>query len=66
MTRHEWRNIHFYFALFFLTLMVVHILLHWSWIKGYFKSLLGMRRKTSGQTWIFLDSVSPKRIIGLF
>jgi len=47
MTRHEWGDIHFYFALFFLALMVMHIVLHWSWIKNYFKSLLGIGRKTS-------------------
>jgi hypothetical protein len=49
MTRHEWGNIHFYFALFFLALMVVHIVLHWGWIKSYFKSLLSIGRKTSSQ-----------------
>jgi len=47
MTRHEWGDIHFYFALFFLALMVAHIVLHWSWIKSYFNSLLGIGRKTS-------------------
>jgi hypothetical protein len=47
MTRHEWGDIHFYFALFFLALMAVHIVLHWSWIKSYFKSLLSIGRKTS-------------------
>jgi hypothetical protein len=49
MTRHEWGNIHFYFAIVFLALMVVHIFLHWSWIKSYFKSLLTTGRKTIGK-----------------
>jgi len=39
MTRHEWGGIHFYLALLFIILMAVHIILHWSWIKNYFKSL---------------------------
>jgi len=41
MTRHEWGDIHFYVALLFVFLIVVHIILHWSWIKNYFKSLFG-------------------------
>lgn len=47
MTRHEWGDIHFYLAVIFAVLMVVHIILHWSWIKAYFKSLLGFSRKTT-------------------
>ena len=42
MTRHEWGDIHFYLAVVFIVMMVVHIVLHWSWIKNYFKSLLGL------------------------
>ncbi len=45
MTRHEWGDIHFYLAVLFIVLIVVHIILHWSWIKNYFKSLLGLSRK---------------------
>ena len=41
MTRHEWGDIHFYLAVGFVALMVAHIILHWSWIKNYFKSLFG-------------------------
>jgi hypothetical protein len=41
MTRHDWGTIHFYLALLFVSLMVVHIILHWSWIKCYLKSLFG-------------------------
>ena len=48
MTRHQWGDIHFYLALVFVVLMALHILLHWSWIKNYFKSLLGIGRKTTG------------------
>ncbi|HUU16511.1 MAG TPA: DUF4405 domain-containing protein [Sedimentisphaerales bacterium] len=46
MTRHEWGGIHFYLAVIFAVLMIVHIILHWSWIKAYFKSLLSFSRKT--------------------
>ena len=47
MTRHEWGYIHFYLAVGFVTLMVVHIILHWTWIKNYFKSLFGISQKTT-------------------
>ncbi len=47
MTRHEWGYIHFYLALLFVALMALHIVLHWSWIKSYFKALLSIGRKTS-------------------
>jgi len=48
MTRHEWGYIHFYLAAGFVILMVVHIILHWTWIKNYFKSLFGISQKTTG------------------
>ena len=32
LTRHEWGDIHFYLALTFLVLLVVHLILHWDWI----------------------------------
>lgn len=40
MDRHEWGRIHFYLAVFFIILMIIHIVLHWNWIKCYFKSIL--------------------------
>jgi hypothetical protein len=39
MTRHEWGDIHFYLAAGFVILMLVHLILHWTWIKCYFKSI---------------------------
>ena len=39
MGRHDWGNIHFWLAVLFIVLMIVHIILHWSWIKNYLKSL---------------------------
>ena len=47
MTRHEWGNIHYCFALLFIVLMTAHILLHWDWIRNCFKSLFGSCEKTS-------------------
>jgi hypothetical protein len=39
MTRHEWGSIHFYLAVIFVVLMIIHIILHWKWIKSYVKSV---------------------------
>ena len=47
MSRHEWGDIHFYLAVLFTVMMVVHIILHWGWIKSYFKSLFRFSRKTT-------------------
>jgi hypothetical protein len=49
MTRHEWGDIHFYLAVGFVALMVVHIILHWGWIKRYFKSMFGTSNETYTQ-----------------
>jgi hypothetical protein len=43
--RHEWGSVHFWLAVGFVTLMVVHIVLHWAWIKGYLKCHLLQRAK---------------------
>lgn len=32
MTRHEWGDWHFYFAMAGLALIVIHIVLHWQWV----------------------------------
>ena len=46
MTRHEWGDVHFYLAVLFVALIAVHIILHWTWIMSYFKSLFGLSQKT--------------------
>jgi hypothetical protein len=32
--RHQWGDMHLYFALVFVLVLVVHLILEWSWIKG--------------------------------
>ncbi|GAB4349111.1 MAG: hypothetical protein Kow0099_31990 [Candidatus Abyssubacteria bacterium] len=39
--RHDWGNIHLYVSLTFLVLFVIHIILHWSWIKTTTAKYLG-------------------------
>jgi len=38
--RHDWGDIHFYFAVAFAALIIVHIILHFDWIKAYCKNHL--------------------------
>ncbi len=34
LDRHDWVNIHNYVSLIFVILMLIHLILHWSWIKN--------------------------------
>ena len=40
LTRHQWGDIHFYFSVAFITLILLHLILHWTWIKNCSKSIL--------------------------
>jgi len=37
--RHQWGNIHLYLSLAFIALLVFHLILEWSWIKGKTRKL---------------------------
>ena len=39
MTRHEWGDIHFYLSLAFIVIIIVHLVLHFKWIKSYFQNI---------------------------
>jgi len=45
--RHDWGDVHFYLAVAFALLMIVHIVLHWGWIKCYVKSIFGYSESKS-------------------
>ena len=42
--RHFWGDIHFWLAVTFLALVVVHVWLHWSWVKTCWPRFLGSLR----------------------
>jgi hypothetical protein len=48
MTRHEWGQVHFDLAVLFAILMVLHIILHWTWVKNYLSGLLCSPQKNTG------------------
>jgi hypothetical protein len=37
--RHQWGNIHFYLSIAFVVLVIIHLTLSWSWIKGKSRQL---------------------------
>lgn len=43
--RHGWGDVHFVLALVFVSLVLVHIVLHWTWIKSCGKVILFPSRK---------------------
>ena len=48
--RHDWGYVHFILALVFVGLILVHIVLHWKWIKTCARSLLLPSRKVPCDT----------------
>jgi hypothetical protein len=44
LKRYDWVNVHFYLAGVFVFLTLIHVILHWTWIKHYMKSVVS--RKT--------------------
>jgi len=43
-TRHQWGTVHFYFAIGFVILIIIHFILHWGWIEKYCRSLLKLSK----------------------
>jgi len=39
--RHDWGDVHFVLSLLFVFLMLVHLILHWTWIKRQLQSPAG-------------------------
>ena len=43
--RHQWGEIHLWISLLFLGFLVVHLVLHWKWIRG-------STRRITGRSWV--------------
>ena len=43
LTRHEWKELHFFFAIFFVFFMCIHIFLNFAIIKSMIKKEMGDR-----------------------
>ena len=43
LTRHQWGDIHFVISVIFIALILLHLVLHWTWIKNCTKSIFFKR-----------------------
>ena len=50
--RHDWANIHFWLSTLILALIILHLALHWSWIRACWRRFLGLL--CSPLTWVVL------------
>lgn len=39
MTRHQWGDVHFWLSAVFVVLMLIHLVLHWNWVKTKIKCM---------------------------
>jgi hypothetical protein len=39
LTRYQWGDIHYTLSIVFIVIMIIHLLLHWNWIKNTCKTL---------------------------
>ena len=46
ITRYDWGDIHWTLCLFFIILIFIHFVLHWSWVKVSFQKYLKLGPKT--------------------
>ena len=53
--RHDWGDIHFILSLLFVFLMLVHLVLHWTWIKTCTRAILS----PAGQPACEADAQTP-------
>ena len=60
--RHQWGNIHFYLSIAFVTLVTIHLLLSWKWIKGKARQIF----KKSWATILILTALVSLLVIFLF
>lgn len=51
--RHDWGGIHLYLALIFLVVLVIHIYLHWAWIKNT------TRRYLRSSSFLWILAIAP-------
>jgi hypothetical protein len=52
LERHDWADIHFWLATLILALVILHLALHWSWVRTCWSRFLGSLR--APLTWLVL------------
>ncbi|WP_430809416.1 MULTISPECIES: DUF4405 domain-containing protein [unclassified Carboxylicivirga] len=66
MDRHQWGDIHFYISLVMIALLVVHIVLHWGFIKTIFSRMVNSSSAKSLISWCFVFICLSLLIIPFF
>lgn len=56
LTRHEWGEIHFYISLAFFVFLLIHLMLHWAWIKATFWGVIG-HPQTPARKWMAIGII---------
>lgn len=49
--RHDWGDLHFWIAVGLAALLVLHVALHWSWVCGITRHLLGLTNNMNASKW---------------
>jgi hypothetical protein len=60
-SRHWWGDIHFWSAVLLIVLLVVHIWLHWAWVTGTWRRLLGSLKAPA--SWGVLSAMAALLIV---
>ncbi|HDJ22934.1 MAG TPA: DUF4405 domain-containing protein [Candidatus Aminicenantes bacterium] len=60
--RHQWGNIHFYLSIVFVSLVIVHLILSWSWIKGKARQLF----KKAWKIGLLMTAITSILVLTIF
>lgn len=60
--RHQWGNIHLYLSLTFVTLIIIHLILEWAWIKSQARKIF----KKSWKAMLIVTAVASLLVVFLF
>jgi hypothetical protein len=60
--RHQWGNVHFYLSIAFTSLVIIHLILSWKWIKAKARQIFKGRWDTA----LILTAVAPILVLFLF
>jgi len=60
--RHQWGNIHFYLSIAFTTLVIIHLILSWKWIKSKSRQIF----KKGWSSMLILTALASILVLSLF
>jgi len=60
--RHQWGNVHFYLSIAFTTLVIIHLILSWKWIKSKSRQIF----KKGWSSMLILTALASILVLSLF